>query len=339
MRISKEQMQQTFAQILTRYGFSESDAKESAELFVQNSLDGVYSHGVNRFPRVMSYLENGYIKPQAKPSVEISFGSMERWNGNLAMGNLVAKQAMQRAIDLAKLHGIGCVAIKNTNHWMRGGAYGWQAADAGFIGMCFTNTQPNMPAWGAKDRRIGNNPFVLSIPRENGQHVVVDCAMAQYSYGKIEEAKLSGRNLPYPGGFDEEGKLSSDPAVIEQTWRVLPIGYWKGSSLSIAFDLIAAVLSGGNTVSEIGKLGGDEFAVSQVVLAIDPYRFGGKEDAEKIINRALEDLQLSIPVEEGGTVSYPGQRTYQTRQDNLEQGIPVADAVWKTILSYREKQS
>jgi 3-dehydro-L-gulonate 2-dehydrogenase len=284
MRITKEHMQQTFSKILQAYGFSESDANTSSELFVMNSLDGVYSHGVNRFPRVISYLEKGYIKPEAKPSVELSFGSMERWNGNLAMGNIVAKQAMERAIQLAKQHGIGCVAIRNTNHWMRGGTYGWQAADAGFIGMCFTNTQPNMPAWGAKDRRIGNNPFVLAIPRENGEHIVVDCAMAQYSYGKIEEAKLGGKNLPYPGGFDEEGNLTTDPSVIEKTWRVLPIGYWKGSSLSIAFDLIAAVLSGGNTVSEIGKLGGDEFAVSQVVLAIDPYRFGGKEEAEEIIN-------------------------------------------------------
>jgi 3-dehydro-L-gulonate 2-dehydrogenase len=89
---------------------------------------------------------------------------MERWNGKLGMGNLVAKKAMARAIELAGKLGIGCVAVRNTNHWMRGGTYGWQAADAGCIGICWTNTFPNMPAWGGTDPRIGNNPFVLAIP-------------------------------------------------------------------------------------------------------------------------------------------------------------------------------
>ncbi len=336
MRIQSKKMQQVLSDVLRKYGFSDVDAEQSAALFVQNSVDGVYSHGYIRFPRVISYLEKGYIKPEAKPSVEGSFGSIERWNGNLGMGNLIAKQAMDRAIDLARENGMGCVAIRNTNHWMRGGTFGWQAAEAGFIGLCFTNTQPNMPAWGASDRRIGNNPFVLAIPRKSGEHVVVDCAMAQYSYGKIEEAKLSGRQLPYPGGFDKYGNLTSDPVAIEKTWRVLPIGYWKGSSLSIAFDLIAAILSGGNSVSAVGQLGGDEYAVSQVVIAIDPNRLGTEDEANMIIDRALADLSDSHPVDEGSQVMYPGQRTYATRRENMEQGIPVNEDVWHSILSFLE---
>jgi 3-dehydro-L-gulonate 2-dehydrogenase len=333
MRIASEEMQKMFTDILVRYGFSETEAEESASLFVQNSLDGVYSHGVNRFPRVIEYLKKGYIKPKAQVEKEQGFGGMERWNGNLAMGNLTAKKAMARAIELSKEFGLGCVAIRNTNHWMRGGAYGWQAAEAGCIGLCFTNTQPNMPAWGAKDRRIGNNPFVMAVPRSNGEHVVVDCAMAQYSYGKIEEAKLKGDQLPFPGGFDEEGNLSNDPLAIEKTWRVLPIGYWKGSSMSIVFDMIATMLSGGNSVSEIGKLGGDEFALSQVVLAIDPYRFGTVFEADTLMDQILNDLRESEPVQAGQKVRYPGERTLHTRKENLEKGIPVNETVWNTICS------
>lgn len=128
---SADAMQRVFTTILIQHGFSPADAEESAAIFVQNSVDGVYSHGVNRFPRVISYLEKGLIIPGAVPDVEGSFGAMERWNGKLGMGNLVAKKAMARAIELAGKLGIGCVAVRNTNHWMRGGTYGWQAADAG----------------------------------------------------------------------------------------------------------------------------------------------------------------------------------------------------------------
>lgn len=337
MRITKEEMKATFVKILTAYGFSPLDAEASAEIFVQNSLDGVYSHGVNRFTRVLAYITKGYINPQAYPSVEGSFGSIERWDGNLGMGNLSAQKAMGRAIVLAKEFGVGCVAMRNTNHWMRGGTYGWQAADAGCIGLCFTNTLPNMPPWGAREPKIGNNPFVLAIPRENGHHVVVDTAMAQFSYGKMEEAKLRGENLPFPGGFDTEGNLSTDPAAIEESLRVLPIGYWKGSSLAIAFDLIAAVLSGGNSTSAIGKQSEDEFAISQVFIAIDPYHLTTKKDAEQILTQALNDLKLAEPIEEGKPVHYPGERTYQTRIENTNNGIPVNEAVWKEILDHLEK--
>lgn len=36
---------------------------------------------------------------------------------------------MDRAMEIADQFGIGVVALKNANHWMRGGGYGWQAAE------------------------------------------------------------------------------------------------------------------------------------------------------------------------------------------------------------------
>ena len=229
MRVFYEEMKEKLQSILVKYGFDEKRAEESAKNFADSSLDGVYSHGYQRFPRVIDYIQKGYIDVNAVPEKITGFGAVERWDGHLGMGNLNAKMAMQRAVELAAQLGIGMVAMSNTNHWMRGGAYGWQAAEAGCIGICWTNTCPNMPAWGAIDGRIGNNPFVLAVPDQNGEHVVVDTAMAQYSYGKLSVCRQNGEKLPYPGGYDEEGSLTCDPAAIEKTRRVVPIGYWKGS--------------------------------------------------------------------------------------------------------------
>ncbi len=335
MRIQYEDMVNEFTRVLVKYGFDEKKARESAVLFTENSVDGIYSHGVNRFPRVISYIERGYIDPKAEPTKIDGIGGIERWDGNLGMGNVNAKICMDRAIELAREYGVGCVAIRNTNHWMRGGAYGWQAANNGCIGICWTNTQPNMPAWGAKDRRIGNNPFIMAIPRSNGEHVVVDCAMAQFSYGKIEECKIKGVNLPVPGGFDSQGNPSCDPAEIEKTWRVLPIGYWKGSGLSIALDLIATVLSGGNSVTEVGKLkNDDEYALSQVVIAIDPTHLSSREQIDAMIDNTLADIKASEPVTPGGAIYYPGELEIKTRKDNLANGIPVEESIWEKIKSF-----
>ena len=72
-----------------------------------------------------------------------------------------------------------------------------------------------------QDRKIGNNPLIMSIPRSSGRHAVIDSAVSQFSYGKIEEARLKGRQLSVPGGYDREGNLTTAPAKIEETWSCL----------------------------------------------------------------------------------------------------------------------
>lgn len=146
MRVPYETMLAEFERVLKKYGFSPERAHEAAEIFAQNSLAGVFSHGLNRFPRVVEYLRKGEIDPAAEAVCTASFGAMERWDGQRGFGPLNARHAMARAVELAHQFGIGMVALGNNNHWMRGGTYGWQAADAGCIGICWSNTCPNMPA-------------------------------------------------------------------------------------------------------------------------------------------------------------------------------------------------
>jgi 3-dehydro-L-gulonate 2-dehydrogenase len=333
MRLDQKEILSTLASIFQDKGLSEADAFTSAELLVQNSLDGIYSHGVNRFPRIISYLDKGYIKPGNKPTLVASLGALEKWDGQLGMGNTNAKLMMDRTIALAKQYGVGCVALRNTNHWMRGGAYGLQAADNGCIGICWTNTQPNMPAWGAKDRRIGNNPLIMVVPKKNS-HIMVDGAMAQFSYGAIEAARMAGKQLPVPGGYDSDGNLTKDPGEIEKTWRVLPIGFWKGSGFSIAMDLIAACLSDGNTTYRVGCLSDDEYALSQVFIAFDIEKTSPDHDV--LIAEMLDNLKASERIDENVPILYPGEKEYMTRLDNLANGIPVIDEVWNTILSMKK---
>ncbi|MCI9102818.1 MAG: 3-dehydro-L-gulonate 2-dehydrogenase [Lachnospiraceae bacterium] len=332
MRVPYETMVNEFKRVLAKKGFAQDRAEAAAEIFAQNSLAGVYSHGLNRFPRVVEYLEKGEIDPDIVATCELKLGAMERWDGHRGFGSLNAKLAMDRACELAKEHGIGIVALGNNNHWMRGGSYGFQAADQGCIGICWSNTCPNMPAWGGKDRKIGNNPIIFAVPRSNGQHVVIDCAVSQFSYGKIEDCKLKGIQLPVPGGYDTKGNLTTDPAEIEKTWRVLPMGYWKGSGISIALDLIATVLTNGNSVHTIGTFG-DEVGLTQIMIAIDPSKGNTAEQTDQIVNDILADIKASEPIQEGGKVLYPGEPEALMIQENLEKGIPVIEDKWNQVLA------
>lgn len=331
MRINYNELKETFKKILKTRGFTEERATEAASVFADNSRDGIYSHGTNRFCRMIKYMDEGTIDPKAEPTETVKFGAFVRMDGHRGFGPTNAKVAMDKACDLAKEYGIGIVALGNTNHWLRGGSYGWQAANRGMIGICFSNTTANMPVWGGKDPKIGNNPLIVGIPRSNGKNVVLDMAISQYSYGKIEQTKLLGEQLPYPGGFDTKGNLTCDPVEIEKSQRALPIGYWKGSGLSLVLDMMATVLTAANDVQAISNFD-LEIGLSQVFIAIDPTKGSSVEDTDARVSRIIDDIKSSIPATEGTKIYYPAEREVKTREDNLTNGVPVVDEVWEQIL-------
>jgi 3-dehydro-L-gulonate 2-dehydrogenase len=323
-------MQQTFQRALVKVGFTPERAGQLAEVFAQNSLDGVASHGWNRFPVFMQHIAKGYIHFDAEPERVASFGAWERWDGKLGPGPLNALVATRRAMELAREHGIGCVAIGNTNHWMRGGTYGQFAAQAGFILLCWTNAIATMPPYGSRDIRLGNNPLVLAVPRREGP-VVLDIAMSQFAFGKLEVARRSGQKLPVPGGFDANGQPTQDAAVIMGEGRAMPIGYWKGSGLALMLDMTAALLSGGQATYQITESNAER-SVSQVFIAFDSAKPDGPDQVEALVENILADLRVAQPDTPAGAVLFPGERVLKARQENLANGIPVDETVWQQIL-------
>lgn len=330
--ISSQKMFDTFEGILLKLNFPRKRAKECAAIFTNNSVDGIYTHGVNRFPRFVKYIKEGYVKPEAVPTLTHRFGGIEQWNGNLGAGPSNALFATNRVMKLAKKHGIGCVTLSNTNHWMRGGAFGWQAAKAGFVFIGWTNTTANMPAWGATNAKLGNNPLVLALPYQD-EAIVLDMAMSQYSFGAMELAALKNEKLPVAGGYDKDGNLTDDPNLILESWRSLPVGYWKGAGLSLLLDILAAVLSGGLATHDITKQPA-EMASSQVFIAIDVEKLGNHSSISQIIKGIIMDYHQSVAIDETHKITFPGERVLQTRQKNLVEGVPVLSTVWEEILGF-----
>jgi 3-dehydro-L-gulonate 2-dehydrogenase len=329
MRVPYQELSDALLRALAGTGLDADRARLCARLIADSSRDGVPSHGLNLFPRLLAMIRSGVVDVSARPAKVAATGAVERWDGRRGVGALNAHACMDAAIALARQFGTGCAALANTNHWMRGGTYGWQAAEAGVIGICWTNTIPNLPPWGASDPRIGNNPLVIAVPRSDG-HVVLDMALSQFSYGALASYRMRGELLPVPGGFGRDGGLTHDPAEIEASRRPLPIGFWKGSGLAIVLDMIAAVLSGGRATHEVGATAERETGLSQVFLAFDVALLAGRDGTTPIVDAILAHLQS--PAAGGEHVRYPGERTLATRQTNLKEGVPVDPAVWKTLI-------
>lgn len=330
-RLPFEEVQRTLAKVLVCFGMADERAQTCARLFAETTRDGVYTHGINRFPRFVGTIRNSSVNVKAAAQRVAGFGALERWDGNRGPGNLNALAAMERAIGLGFEHGVGCVTLGNTNHWMRAGTYGWQAADAGMIGICWTNTMPNLPPWGGLDPVLGNNPLVFAVPRAKG-HVVLDMAMSQFSYGTLESYRKRCELLPVDGGFDEAGNLTRDPGSIEKSWRPLPVGYWKGSGLAIVLDMIAAVMSLGLATHQLAPDPSLEVGISQIFLTLNPQALGQDSRTEQIADEIVASLHNARPATEGRQVRYPGEQTLRVRAENEKLGLPVEPAVWEQIL-------
>ncbi|WP_263768649.1 3-dehydro-L-gulonate 2-dehydrogenase [Propionivibrio soli] len=331
-RIPFESMYEVVTDAFVRAGMNQSDAETCARVHTESSCDGVYSHGLNRVARFVDYLQRGWVDAKAKPAPVKKLGVIEIYDGGYGPGILNAFFATDRAMAIAAENGVGIVTLRNTTHWMRGGTYGWRAADKGFVAISWTNTESCMPSWGGKNPRLGNNPFVMAVPRKKG-HIVLDMAMSQYSYGKLQVTRLKGEKLPYPGGFDKDGNLTSEPGPIEQSMRILPTGYWKGSAFAILLDTLAAVLSEGLPTNRIDQIGrGSCTGCSQVFIVFDPRQLGGEDFTDQVADSVADYVNGSVPAEDGREVRYPGQSTLRIRADQRANGIIVDDGVWAEVL-------
>ncbi|HAF2130255.1 TPA: 3-dehydro-L-gulonate 2-dehydrogenase [Salmonella enterica] len=329
MKVTFEQLKEAFCRVLCSRGVEADTADACAEMFARTTESGVYSHGVNRFPRFIQQLEQGDIIADALPARVISFGAIEQWDARRSIGNLTAKKMMDRAISLASEHGIGLVALRNANHWMRGGSYGLQAAEKGYIGICWTNSVAVMPPWGSKECRIGTNPLIVAIP--STPITMVDMSMSMFSYGMLEVNRLAGRELPVDGGFDNDGNLTREPGVIEQNRRILPMGYWKGSGLSVVLDMIATLLSDGASVAEVTLDNSDEYGVSQIFIAIEVDKLIDGATREAKLRRIIDFVTTAERADENVAVRLPGHELTHLQEANRRNGITIDDSVWEKI--------
>ncbi len=333
MRLSFDEIYQEIKRVFIKYGLPEDKAEICARIHTESTYDGIYSHGVNRVARFVDYLKKGWVDPNADPTVEKDLGAIKVINGNMGPGVLNALYAADQAMELADKYGIGMVGIKNTTHWMRGGTYGLEVAKKGYVAIMWTNTEACMPPWGAKECRLGNNPFVMACPGTDKVPVLLlDMAMSQYAYGKLQVLRLAGKKLPYPGGFDKDGNITDDPGAIEDSMRIMPMGYWKGSGLAFMLDVLGAVLTDGVGAADLnaatkGSCGG----CSQVMIVIDPSKITDGTAMRNTIQREIEYMEGAELSEHGSGIHAPGEGRMSFNEKHDKDGIFVDDSVWNEI--------
>ena len=310
--------------VFTACGMSEEDAVLLADTLVDADLGGVHSHGVLRVPEYVEKLTAKGVDPQGQPHVVAGRGACLVVDGGNSMGQIGMHFAMARAIDAARVHGVGIAAIRGSNHSGAMAYYARMAVEADMIGWATTNALPTMAPWGGAERILGINPLGLGIPAGDEPPILYDAAFSGSSHGKIRIHQQKGEPLPEGWALDATGSPTTDPSLAIDG-LLQPIGAFKGAGLAMMMGVLSSMLSGAAYGSELGNMedgptaGGD----GHFVMAIDVGAFEEISRFKHRVDAAIRQIRDCRRVEGMSPPQAPGGLEHERRAQYRADGIPL----------------
>jgi uncharacterized oxidoreductase len=248
--IAPERLNLFINSICRHAGCDAEEAAAIADHLVDANLTGHDSHGACKIPEYVGCMRDGRLKLGQRVSVVSDAGAVLVVDGNLGVGQIVARQAMAMGMERAQRLGAAVVALRRAHHIGRIGAWAEQCAAAGFASMHYVNVighAPYVAPFGGRDGRLATNPFCAALPVMGEPPVVLDMATSKVAWGKLLVAANKGAAAPADAVLDPDGNAALDPNVMfrEPKGAMLPFGEHKGAGLAVLCDLMAGALGGG----------------------------------------------------------------------------------------------
>jgi uncharacterized oxidoreductase len=330
-------LREVAARLLAAAGAAEEDAVTVAEHLVDANLAGHDSHGVGMIPQYVRAIRGGVLDPRAHAVVEDRGGAVLAVDGRRGFGQVVAREAIRAGMERARLTGVALVALRNASHVGRVGAYGLQAAAAGFASVHFVNVVghgPLVAPFGGSDARLSTNPVCIAVPGAAGEPpVLLDFATSQVALGKVRVAMNRGEAVREGAVIDHQGRPTTDPRVMfeEPRGALLPMGLHKGYGLALACELLAGALGGGGTLPTVPPQA-DRISNNMLSFVLDPARLPGFGRLDEELSAVLAYVKASPPVDQGLPVLVAGEPERLARTRREAQGVPVERATWDQLV-------
>lgn len=330
-RFSPETLKEYSLQLLERIGVANEQGEIFVEALIWSDLIGRPTHGVWRLPAYIKRIENGLMKCPCRPSILNDHKATALIDGDEGIGHYVGHMAMEKAIEKAKVHGIGAVGVRNSNHFGTGAYYVNLAAQQNMVGIAVSNSLAKVTPYGGTQAVMGTNPFAFSIPGRDGQGMMFDMATTVMAGSRLMKLAEAGEQLPEGVAVDSQGHSIRDPGKADEG-VMLPFGGAKGFGISLMVEILSSVLTGAKFSTEVSSMftnktnsGGN----GHFFIAIDISQFVPiVEFAERIAHLFRIVRQSGVSP---GSVLIPGEIRWHHFRENLSRGIPL-DAVTIEVL-------
>jgi (2R)-3-sulfolactate dehydrogenase (NADP+) len=310
------------ARALKRVGASRATAQATAQALVAAEMEGLSGHGLSRIALYAQHLRQGRVDGKARPRIVKKKGAACLVDAAGGLAFPACALAVREAIKRARRYGVAFAAVTNSHHFGAAAYHLAPVAQAGLVGLAFTNSPSAINAWGGKKAFFGTNPIAAVFPRKGADPIVVDLSLTEVVRGKIMLHAKEGKPIPLGWAVDKDGNPTTD-AKAALTGSLSAIGGVKGTALALMVEVLSVALTGAAFSFENDSYfePGGKPRIGHAIIAVDPDALAG---SDSYFSR-LEVMIARMLVEEG--VRLPGARRQQTAAMSRADGIEIPDAL------------
>jgi L-2-hydroxycarboxylate dehydrogenase (NAD+) len=352
-RIPVDTIHEFIVDVFRALGVPPEDASISADVLITSDLRGIQSHGVARLKYYYDRIRAGVHLTRTDMEVVRDTETTALVDGHHGMGHVIAHHSMRLAMDKARRHGLGAVAVRNSTHFGIAGYYALMAAREGMVGLAFTNARPSIVPTFGSEPMLGTNPIAFAAPSDRAFPFCLDAATSIAQRGKIEVAARAEKPVPEGWVIDQQGKPLTEPSQILQDLEtgmaaLLPLGGageilagYKGYDLATMVEIFCASLSGGAFLKDLLGFAPDgsrrPYMVGHFFVAIDIEHFIPLELSRHVTGQIMRTLQNAHKAAGQDRIYVAGEKEYESEKVVREQGIPVNCRLRQELQSMRDE--
>ena len=325
LRFSAADLDRFLRSVLTAIGADAATVDAATRAMMHGSRFGVDSHGVRLLDHYVKVMLAGRVARTPDLRIVQELAATAVLDADHAHGALAAYRAMDKAMELARSAGVGCVSIRNASHFGPAGAYALAAAEAGMIGFATCNSDAFVRLHDGAERFHGTNPIAFAAPWGD-RPWFFDMATSSIPLNRVALYRSLGVPLPEGTASDANGIDTLEPDAVDM---LAPLGHafgFKGAGLAGVAEILSAVLSGMQLSAELMPMGGPDLSTPRplgaFVMALRPDAFVDAKTFADGMERYLAALRGSVP-REGGEVLAPGDREWREADRRIVDGIPI----------------
>ncbi len=333
-RIRLESLTGSTVAALRSLDVDERSAGFVADVLVTTDAWGVHTHGVKNLFGYLRRLGAGGIDAAARPRLERRGSAWGVVDAGSGLGHVAAGDAMRHAMDMAKEHGIGIVAVRNSGHFGAAGYFAWMAAQEGLVGLCMSNDVPTVAAPRSRAAVLGSNPIAYSLPAARHRPVLFDISTAAVAGGKVYQAIARGETIPSTWLLDRTGHATTDPAVFLEGGALQPAAGHKGYGFALLIEALSGPLSGASMTSTIGNwMWGDATVATDhgaAFIAIDAGTISGGGFADRVSD-LIDEMNGAEPTDASAPVLVPGELEWSSYERSMTEGLVLPADVLENL--------
>ena len=336
--VSEARLSELAAGALRGLGLAQRDAADAGRILVMADLFGIHTHGVSRIESYGERLVLGGIKARPDIRREQVAPTMVKIDGDNGVGPLVGYRALEAAMEIARVSGMGIAFARGSNHFGPVAPYCLIAAEAGFTSIIGSNATTTIAPSGGRDERLGNNPLGMCVPNPDpaGSPIMLDMAMSVVARAKIRQAAARGESIPATWATDREGRPTTDPRAALEGF-LLPVGGYKGYGLALMVDLLAGVLSGAAYLTHVRSWVDEPDQpqnLGHFFLLIDMRPLGAATWLAERMADFCAILHSTPPADPDSPVLLPGEIELKNMARQRSEGIALESAVLAKLEAY-----